>query len=91
MTSLLFHMQGFLDNFTLWSVGLVATLTSAACVIAADTGAYFVGACCAHVPPGAAAQITVACSACNKQATRDLAGCSCSWPGPCSWPLPSYP
>ncbi len=26
-----------------WTVGLVATFTSAACVVAADTGAYFVG------------------------------------------------
>ena len=26
-----------------WTVGLIATFTSAACVVAADTGAYFVG------------------------------------------------
>lgn len=26
-----------------WTVGLVATFTSAICVVAADTGAYFVG------------------------------------------------
>jgi len=34
---------GFLGSFTQWTVGLVATLTAVACVIAADTGAYFVG------------------------------------------------
>lgn len=32
-----------LAGLTTWTVGLVATLTAVACVIAADTGAYFVG------------------------------------------------
>mmetsp|Transcript_11513 Transcript_11513/g.20417 ORF Transcript_11513/g.20417 Transcript_11513/m.20417 type:complete len:414 (+) Transcript_11513:93-1334(+) len=33
----------WLTSMTAWTVGLVATFTTVACVIAADTGAYFVG------------------------------------------------
>jgi CDP-diglyceride synthetase len=36
-------LQSWLAGVTTWSVGLVATLATVACVIAADTGAYFVG------------------------------------------------
>ena len=36
-------LQGFLAKITPWTVGLIATFTTVACVIAADTGAYFVG------------------------------------------------
>jgi CDP-diglyceride synthetase len=40
---LLLVLQSWLAGVTTWSVGLVATLATVACVIAADTGAYFVG------------------------------------------------
>lgn len=35
--------QALVIKITPWTVGLVATFTTVACVIAADTGAYFVG------------------------------------------------